>query len=196
MGIVPDIEWPVRKGRQCADNDHLKEWKQDPSCQHYQTRQQMSANAILHLLNRRKKYSTQNLPNHSNLLNIQVKIDGIKSVTTTTDKRQKSNSGSKLRVAHLNTRSLKNRSHIVQMRELMRKKNYDVLAVSESWLNSTVTNAEIEMEGYKLQRLDRLDKTGGGVCVYIRAALKVKRLRIFYLGFLNQDSTSCGCRYS
>ena len=37
------------------------------------------------LFNIRKKYSTQNLLNRSNLLNIQVRTDGIKSVTTTTD---------------------------------------------------------------------------------------------------------------
>ena len=69
----------------------------------------------------------------------------------------------------------------------MREKKYDVLAVSESWLNSTVTNAEIEIEGYKLTRLDRLNKTGGGVCVFTKAALKVKCLKdisgISELGF-------------
>lgn len=139
------------------------------------------------LPNRKKKYFTQNVPNRSNLLNIQVRTNGIKSVTTTTSGREKSNSGSKLRVAHLNVRSLKNRSHIVQVRKLMQEKGYDVLAVSESWLNSTVTNAEIEIESYKLTRLDRLCKSGGGVCVYTRAALKVKHLKdisgISELGF-------------
>ena len=33
------------------------------------------------------------------------------------------------------------------------------------------------MEGDKVTRLDRLDKTGGGVCVYTRAILKVKRFK-------------------
>ena len=59
----------------------------------------------------------------------------------------------------------------------MREKDYDVLAVSESWLNSTVTNAEVEIDGYKLTRLDRPGKSGGGVCVYTRSSLKVKRLK-------------------
>ena len=59
----------------------------------------------------------------------------------------------------------------------MREKDYDVLAVSESCFNSTVSNAEIEMVGHKVTRLDRLDKTGGGVCVNTRASLKVKRLK-------------------
>ena len=39
------------------------------------------------------------------------------------------------------------------------------IAISESWLNSTVTNAEIEIEGFKVIRLDRLHKIGGGVCI-------------------------------
>ena len=33
-----------------------------------------------------------------------------------------------------------------QLRELMREKNYDVLAISESWLNSTTTTAEVEID--------------------------------------------------
>ena len=46
------------------------------------------------MLNRRKKYCTQKLSNRSNLLNIEVRTDGIKSVTTTPDEREKSNPGS------------------------------------------------------------------------------------------------------
>ena len=48
--------------------------------------------------------------------------------------------------------------------------------MSESWLNSTVSNAEVEIEGYKLSRLDRTTKSGGGVCVYTRISLKVNIL--------------------
>ncbi len=39
----------------------------------------------------------------------------------------------------------------------------DILALSETWLNSTVTNAEVEIKDYKLTRLDRIGKTEGGV---------------------------------
>ena len=59
----------------------------------------------------------------------------------------------------------------------MKDSNYDILAISESWLNSTVTNAEVEIEGFKLTRLDRLGKTGGGVCVYSKSSIKVKCLK-------------------
>ena len=68
---------------------------------------------------RRRNFPIQKGPNHSNLLSIQIKTGGITCVTTKTNDRRKSNSGSKLSVAHLNLRSLKNRNHLVQIRELM-----------------------------------------------------------------------------
>ena len=38
-------------------------------------------------------------------------------------------------------------------------------------------NAEVEIEGYKIFRLDRKDKRGGGVCAYIRSPLKAQILK-------------------
>ena len=84
---------------------------------------------------------------------------------------------SKIKVSHLNIRSLKNRDHLIQLRLLACEKNFDILALSESWLSSTATNAEVELEGYKLFRQDRLKKRGGGVCVYIKTSLKTKALK-------------------
>ena len=68
---------------------------------------------------------------------------------------------SKLKIAHLNIRSLKNRNHLIQIREHLRHTDYDILALSETWLNSTVTNAEVEIKDYKLTRLDRIGKLEG-----------------------------------
>ena len=59
----------------------------------------------------------------------------------------------------------------------MKDRNYDILALSESRLNSTVTNAEVEIKGFKLTRLDHLGKTGRGVCVYSKSSIKVKCLK-------------------
>ena len=41
--------------------------------------------------------------------------------------------------------------------------NFNIIAISESRLNTTVINAEVKIAGYKLSRLDRLTKQGGGV---------------------------------
>ena len=63
----------------------------------------------------------------------------------------------------------------------MDEKKYAILAISESWLNSSVKNAEVEIDGYSLSRLDRSRKieneSGGGVCVYMRKTLKSKVLK-------------------
>lgn len=75
----------------------------------------------------------------------------------------------------MNARSLKNRD-LIQYKTIGRENN-DIFAVSESWLNTTVSNAEVEVDGYKLSRLDRLKKVGGEVCVYTRAFLRFKVLK-------------------
>ena len=46
-----------------------------------------------------------------------------------------------------------------------------------TWLNKSVKNAEVEIEGYEIFRLDRKDKRGGGVCAYIRSPLKAQILK-------------------
>ncbi|CAB4045042.1 Hypothetical predicted protein, partial [Paramuricea clavata] len=86
-------------------------------------------------------------------------------------------SNSKLKLAHLNVRSLKNRDNLIQLRELNGEHQYDILTISESWLNSTVKKSEVEIEGYRLLRLDRLGKRGGGVCVFTRNSLKTKIIK-------------------
>lgn len=45
-----------------------------------------------------------------------------------------------------------------------------VIAVSETWLDESVTEAEIGVPGYQTTRKDR-DRHGGGVCLYIRSDL-------------------------
>ena len=38
-------------------------------------------------------------------------------------------------------------------------------------------NAEVEIQGYKISRLDRQKKIGGGVCIYTRPSFKTKVLK-------------------
>jgi hypothetical protein len=45
--------------------------------------------------------------------------------------------------------------------------------MSETWLNSTATNGEIAIDDYKIYRLDRLHKKGGGVCAFVKKVIKV-----------------------
>ena len=82
-----------------------------------------------------------------------------------------------LKIAHLNAQSLKCRHRFLEIKEMASKKDFDVLSFSETWFNSTVSNASIEIEGYRVYRLDRIGKTGGGVCAYIKNNLKAKILK-------------------
>ena len=81
---------------------------------------------------------------------------------------------SKLKMIHLKARSLKNRVNLHQIREFIQEHKPDIIAISEFWLNSTVTNVEIE--SFKVVRLDRLHKIGGGVCAYVRSNIKCYKI--------------------
>ena len=72
----------------------------------------------------------------------------------------------RIKIAHLNAQSLKNRSRFLKAHEMARQHVYDILSFSETWFNSSVSNARVHLDGYKLFRLDRLRKIGGGVCAY------------------------------
>ena len=97
--------------------------------------------------------------------------NGSKSRLGDSDRIQDSH---RLQVLHLNIRSLRNSEHFIQLKELIKRDTFDVITISESWLNTSVSSLEVNLEGFKLSRLDRLHMGGGGVCVYTRNNLKAK----------------------
>ena len=66
-------------------------------------------------------------------------------------------------VVHYNVQSLSNRHDILET-EL---RIFNVICLSETWLNARITDDEIAMSGFKLYRRDRTGDTHGGVCVYV-----------------------------
>ena len=83
---------------------------------------------------------------------------------------------SNINIAHLNIRSLKNRERYILAKDIVIKNKLDVFTVSETWLDSTVSDMEIEFPGFKIYRLDRETKPGGGICVFAKEDFKVERL--------------------
>ena len=79
----------------------------------------------------------------------------------------------------------------------MDEKKYAILAISESWVNSSVKNAEVEIDGYSLSRLDRprnmKNEFGGGVCAYMRKTLKSKVLQDLYILCILKTNNSMIC---
>ena len=56
------------------------------------------------------------------------------------------------------------------LNDVVRANTFDVLTVSETWLDSSVS----EIPGYSIFSLDRLDKVGGSVCAFVKHNLKVE----------------------
>lgn len=81
-----------------------------------------------------------------------------------------------IKIAHLNIRSLKNREHLILAKETVISNKIDIFTISESWLDSSVSDAEVQFPGYILHRLDRVNKHGGGFCGFVRQEYRAERL--------------------
>ena len=85
-----------------------------------------------------------------------------------------------LRCCHLNVRSLP--PHFDEITTLIRLNKLDIFALSETWLNSTWKDHELNIDDYYLFRQDREMSAsasthyGGGVVVYTKSNLLYRRL--------------------
>ena len=70
-----------------------------------------------------------------------------------------------LKIASLNVNSLL--KHIDEIRVLLEKYTFDILAINESKIDKSIPDNEIHVIGYDLIRNDR-NRYGGGVVLYVR----------------------------
>ncbi|XP_071963444.1 uncharacterized protein [Antedon mediterranea] len=81
-------------------------------------------------------------------------------------------------IAHLNIQSLRNK--LDSVKTLLNEHNYDIFCITETWLNSSIENNEIWINGYEICRLDRqLSQSGGGVLCYIKNGIRFKEIYNF-----------------
>ena len=78
---------------------------------------------------------------------------------------QKLRSGTGINIAHLNVCSLFR--NIDEIRNILTNENISILSLSETRLDSSVSEAEICIPGYRSVRLDR-NRNGGGILTYIK----------------------------
>ena len=78
-----------------------------------------------------------------------------------------------LKIVHLNARSILR--HLDDVQCLVKSQRPDILAISESWLGPSVSDAEVTLPGYTIYRLDR-SRSGGGIAVYVVDHLTVSPL--------------------
>jgi len=83
-----------------------------------------------------------------------------------------------LRCFYFNARSLKNK--LAELHLLLHDGIYDIIAVSESWLDDTV-NDSLLLDGsfYSVFRCDRQNNhAGGGTCIFVKSSLKFKEVSL------------------
>ena len=118
--------------------------------------------------------------NHTATLQIEILRDGDiepnpgeNRSNNSTQSNTRTNSGrSSNIILHINSRSLLR--HIDELRLILKDQTPSLIAITETWLDSTIHNIEVEVGGYRIERLDR-NRHGGGICLYIAEGIKYKR---------------------
>jgi exonuclease III len=75
-------------------------------------------------------------------------------------------SSSDLKVCHINAQSIP--AHYAEILTSFQGLDLHALLVSESWLKPTLPSSGFAIQGYSLLRNDRVQRRGGGVCIYLR----------------------------
>ena len=76
-----------------------------------------------------------------------------------------------IKMAHPNVQSIRNKVDLLRL-ELINDKVFDILTLSETWLNDSISDTEIQMPEYSVVCKDRSEnKLGGGTIIYIRDGL-------------------------
>uniref|UniRef100_A0A8D8QD54 RNA-directed DNA polymerase from mobile element jockey n=1 Tax=Cacopsylla melanoneura TaxID=428564 RepID=A0A8D8QD54_9HEMI len=73
----------------------------------------------------------------------------------------------KLSLAHLNARSFKSDDKFDDLLNIFLGTGFDIICVTESWLDNSILDSEIFIPGYRVTRQDRVGRPGGGVAVYL-----------------------------
>ena len=88
---------------------------------------------------------------------------------------------------HSNVRSLN--AKIDDLQTVTQQNNVDVIAITETWLNSRITDGPISLPGYSIVRNDRENgKRGGGVCAFIKSNIPFSTLP----NLMSPTSKVCG----
>ena len=78
-----------------------------------------------------------------------------------------------LKIIHINTRSVFNKLDELKLR----LSSFDIIVLTETWLNKSVADSLLYWKDFQLVRLDRdsfRNKKGGGVCIYVCTSISFK----------------------
>ena len=79
----------------------------------------------------------------------------------------------KFSIIHFNSRSMYANFSLIKEYLHQFSQPFSIVAISETWINN-VKGADFELEGYEFNYINRQNKIGGGVAIYVDRALKFK----------------------
>ena len=80
--------------------------------------------------------------------------------------------GKGLKVCHLNVQSLP--SCIDELKLWLKDNHFHIITLSETWIDDTISDDEINISGFSIERRDR-NRHGGGIAVYVNEGIKYTR---------------------
>lgn len=86
-------------------------------------------------------------------------------------------------IAHINIRSLT--AHFAGFKDHTYNK-FDIIAVSETWLNDNILSQSVNLNNYKLFRRDRSEGRGGGTAMYVKSNFKCSAINNLQLNTTEQ----------
>ena len=102
----------------------------------------------------------------------------------------------KIECVYVNARSIVNKRKELEL--YLNEKSVDVMGISETWLNESISYSEMSIEGYTLLRRDRNEvnkKRGGGVALYLKDEINViQREDIFEANFTESIWCTINCK--
>ena len=76
----------------------------------------------------------------------------------------------------LNARSIINKKK--ELNIMVEDMDPHIIGITESWANTDITDAELELTGYVMFRRDRIGRRGGGVILYVKESIQVYEIKL------------------
>ena len=81
--------------------------------------------------------------------------------------------GDRFKIVHYNVQSIMNKVDLIESECL----NFDVICITETWLDDSIVDEDIKIENFNLFRRDRPGGHHGGVCMFVRNNVFCRRRR-------------------
>jgi len=86
-----------------------------------------------------------------------------------------------IRIGHINVRDLLAKNKLDEIKIILKDYDFDVLAISETWLWKDIDTSEIDITEYNTYRMDRSNikshnTRGGGVVIYVKSIYNIEQI--------------------